>query len=482
MPSLRTWWKGLSAAVCLCGTLALAQEAPQPPANDVPATPARVRSVPPGVIAVDPELPNGNVSVFFANQEPGAGGGLFLYADPNAAQADPGKYWVGLLCVDAGEALRQQLGLEEGVGLVVESVTDEAPAKKAGIQRHDVLLSITLPSDDPKAEPKALKGVLALIESVQKAETKPLKLTVLRRGQKQTVEVTPAERPQAPVAVEIRHFGPAEQQLQAILEAQRQQADGQAARARSTLRMAGPMFLPQAQAPKLPDGMSVEFRQMVGQPERVLVSKGDQKWEAPTDDLSKLPADVRGPVEQQLAFRRGSAMGHGMSGFIMSQPVPPGAGGFTSTQPTAVAVPSTVHVESRVSTNLPDDLSVSLTKKGSEPAKITVKKGDQTWEITDKELDKLPPDMRKQVEAAIGSGFGNRFVTRWTAKGPNEQPVRNLYEPIRPENLVRPKAWPPAQPNDQLQERQDAMLKQLQQLTEKVEKLQQALEKSTPKP
>lgn len=481
MFALRIWSRSLSAATCLCSTLALAQVAPQEPTKTSPATPAPITVVTPEGGAAD----SNNISFFLANQNPGAGGTLALYADPAAALAEPGKFWIGLLCVDAGEALRQQLGLEAEVGLVVESVTDEAPAKKAGFQKNDVLLSVTLPSDDPKVEPTPLKGIMSLVELVQKAEAKPLKVTLLRRGQKQTIEVTPAERPQAPIAVQVKRFGPAEQQLQAILEAQRKQADGQANqpyRAWTNLRMAGPMFVPQPpQAPKLPEGMTVEFRQVVGQPERVLVSKGDQKWEAPTDDLCKLPADVRRPVEQQIAFRRGAAMMPGMMGFSTLQP-DGGFGVIGAGQPAAGAVPATVHVESHATSSLPEGMSVSVTKSGSEPARIVVKKGDQTWEVTDKELDKLPPDVRKAVDAAIAPGVGTRFTNAWSGRTPNDQRVRQLYDALRLENQGRPQAGTPTSPNNQLQERQEAMLKQLQQLTEKVEKLQQALEKSTPKP
>lgn len=493
MQSLRTWSKGLSAAACLCGTLAMAQEASQEPTNAVPAVPARIQVAPSGVVS-DPDQPNNTLEVFVTNPTPNAaaGAGLVVYSDPGAAQAEPGKYWVGLLCVDAGEALRQQLSLEDGVGLIVESVTDEAPAKKAGIQKHDVLLSVQLPSDDSKAEPRSLKGVMALIESVQRAETKPLKLTLLRRGQKQTIEVTPAERPQTPVTLQVQRFGPAEQQLHAVLEAQREQSDAQANhahRAITALRMAGPMYLPpQQQAPKLPEGMSLEFRQVVGQPTRIFVSKGDQKWEIGTlEELQKLPADVRGVVERQIAFQFGAVMAPGAIRFTATQPMA-GAVGFVPAQPTTVAIPTTVHVESRATSgNLPDDLSVSVTKKGSEPARITVKKGEQSWEITEKELDKLPDDVRKHVEAAINPihsrvpGFGARPLTAWPSPTPNEQQLRYFREALRPENQVRPQMSPPSSPTNQLQERQEAMLKQLQALTEKVEKLQQALEKSTPK-
>lgn len=488
MKMLRTRFKGLSAAVCLCGTLAMAQEALQEP-----ATPARVRVATPRAVVVDGDN-DGQIEVFFQNPNATPSGTVVVYADPNAAQTEPGKYWIGLICVEAGEALREQFSLDAnvGLGLVVESIPDDAPAKKAGVQKNDVLLSATYPVDDAKGETKPLNQIGDLVASVQKAETKPLKLLLLRKGQKQIVEVTPAERPQTPIAVQVKRFGPAEQQLQVLLEAQRKQAAGQANQALgavNTLRMAGPMFVPQQQAPKLPEGMTLEFRQVVGQPERILVSKGDQKWEITAEELQKLPADVRGPVEQQIAFRRASAMpaGFGVAGggFGVGQPIT-----FTPGQPAAIASPTTVHVESySASGNLPDDLSVSIVKKGSEPARITVKKGEQSWEITEKELDKLPADVRKHVETMQSARPGrySGLGTRWTARVPApattlEQHQRQLQDAIRPENQVRPQAWPPTQSNNQLQERQEAMLKQLQQLTEKVEKLQQALEKSTPKP
>lgn len=488
MQSLRIWSKGLSAAACLCGALAMGQDVSQEPTSAAPAVPARIQVAPSGVVS-DPNQPNNALEVFVTDPNAAAGGGLFVYSDPGAAQAEPGKYWVGLLCVDAGEVLRQQLGLEEGAGLVVESVTDEAPAKKAGIQKHDVLLSVQLPSDDSKAEPRLLKGVMALIESIQRAETKPLKLTLLRRGQKQTIEVTPAERPQTPVTLQVQRFGPAEQQLQAIIEAQRKQADAQAnqaQRAITALRMAGPMYLPpQQQAPKLPEGMSLEFRQAVGQPTRICVSKGEQKWEIGTlEELQKLPADVRGVVEQHMAFHFGAVMAPGAIRFTPMQPKA-GAGGFAPMQPATVAIPTTVHVESRAtSSNLPDDLSVSVTRRGSEPARISVKKGEQSWEITEKELDKLPDDVRKQVESVIHpvhsrfTGFGTRATTTWPVKATYDQPQVDVF---RSESRVRSLPPSSSQPTNQLQERQEAMLKQLQQLTEKVEKLQQALEKPAPK-
>lgn len=54
--------------------------------------------------------------------------------------------------------------------------------------------------------------------------------------------------------------------------------------------------------------------------------------------------------------------------------------------------------------DLPNNLSVSINKSGAEPAKISVSKGGEKWEVTEKELDKLPPDVRGHVERMLRPG------------------------------------------------------------------------------
>jgi len=51
---------------------------------------------------------------------------------------------------------------------------------------------------------------------------------------------------------------------------------------------------------------------------------------------------------------------------------------------------------------LPDAMSVVVTRPGSDPAKIVVEQGDKRWERTEKELDKLPADVRPHVERMLG--------------------------------------------------------------------------------
>ena len=54
---------------------------------------------------------------------------------------------------------------------------------------------------------------------------------------------------------------------------------------------------------------------------------------------------------------------------------------------------------------LPTNMSVSVSKEGNQPAKITVQRGNDKWELTEKELNKLPADVRPFVEQMLGRGM-----------------------------------------------------------------------------
>jgi membrane-associated protease RseP (regulator of RpoE activity) len=56
---------------------------------------------------------------------------------------------------------------------------------------------------------------------------------------------------------------------------------------------------------------------------------------------------------------------------------------------------------------LPDDTNVTINKQGKQPAKITVKRGDKTWETTEDKLSELPPEIRAMVLSMLpAAGLG----------------------------------------------------------------------------
>jgi membrane-associated protease RseP (regulator of RpoE activity) len=58
------------------------------------------------------------------------------------ASAERAAPWAGLVTARAPAVLREQFRLERGAGLVVESVAAGSVAERAGLKRHDVLVSI----------------------------------------------------------------------------------------------------------------------------------------------------------------------------------------------------------------------------------------------------------------------------------------------------------------------------------------------------
>ena len=53
---------------------------------------------------------------------------------------------------------------------------------------------------------------------------------------------------------------------------------------------------------------------------------------------------------------------------------------------------------------MPADLSVNINKNGDKPAQIEVRRGNDSWKVTENDLDKLPKDIRPFVERMFGHG------------------------------------------------------------------------------
>lgn len=67
---------------------------------------------------------------------------------------------------------------------------------------------------------------------------------------------------------------------------------------------------------------------------------------------------------------------------------------------------------------LPGNMAITITKAGDEPAKIVVKRGDETWEVTEDSLDQLPDDVRPHVERML-SGAAHHAIGKVPVRRPN---------------------------------------------------------------
>ena len=99
---------------------------------------------------------------------------------------------IGVEVRRASDTLRAQLALPEDQGVVVTKVIDGGPAHQAGLERHDVLLTM---ARKPVADADALNKL------AKESGEKPVPVVLLRRGKKLTIDVTPKK--QEPSGLEI---------------------------------------------------------------------------------------------------------------------------------------------------------------------------------------------------------------------------------------------------------------------------------------
>ena len=97
-----------------------------------------------------------------------------------------------------GATLTAQLDLPRGQGLVLEEVTENSAAAKAGLKAHDILLEL-----DGKAVSNSVVEFMRLLEKVK--EDAAVDVVVLRRGKNETIKGLKLPRAEAAPA-----FGPAD--------------------------------------------------------------------------------------------------------------------------------------------------------------------------------------------------------------------------------------------------------------------------------
>lgn len=220
---------------------------------------------------------------------------------------NPSAYWLGVTCIPASDALRSQLEIPAGEGLVVVAVAPEGPAAAAGIEVHDVLL---------EAGSTLLSNVGDLVDAIEVAaeEEGVLAVEVIRKGETLEVEVEPAKRPADLTEQLSEQAGELLRRIQAGGEPllsgdlseqagnllQRLQTEGESLRL--NIPRPGAIMQELAAQFELPENMSITVTHEGAEPARIVVKRDDQVWELSEEDLSALPAEVRPYVRQALGY------------------------------------------------------------------------------------------------------------------------------------------------------------------------------------
>jgi hypothetical protein len=220
------------------------------------------------------------------------------------------KYWIGLLGgpITAEHPLRAHLDLPENQGLIVANVVPDSPAAKAGLKQHDILL---------RANDKDLREMQDLVELVlsEGAKKGQITLEVLRHNKRETVYLSPEERP-ANVAVPQHGVGGDEFGGQDPGQFLRHFLGGNMPQEFQFRNFGDGVIVGGGQGfANMPNGVSISIQKQDGEPTKVTVKRGDETWTVTGDDpesLKQLPEDLRPFVERMV---RGGRVGIHMPNF-----------------------------------------------------------------------------------------------------------------------------------------------------------------------
>jgi hypothetical protein len=395
---------------------------------------------------VDLDL-DGRLDLYVANAVTRNG----LYA---AAPADLSEHWIGVEGSSADEALRAQLQLPEGQGVVLSQVIADSPAAKAGLRIHDVLLSV---------DGKPLGQLNDLADVIKENKGKLLTIKLVRTAKRISIEVTPEKRPPTQT--------------------------GETCPGISTLDDAE--FIRRAH---------LDIVGTVPPAELVDEFKADQRPEKRTHLVNRLLRETKIATKSCTACHSGpdSASRRLLTEYLVA----PHAGlrtwiekdrlqphdyrvainprsdhawwlhSLNITQPGVVVAPEPP-------AELPDDMTVTITRQGKQPVQIQVKQGDQSWETTGDKLDTLPANVRTHVERMLGvhrvafDGTGRR---QWVLRKGDNTPI------LRQSPLVSHGFRTEAPPSDPAAaaERLERQLQKLKAEFEEVQKSLGDLRKSLP--
>jgi hypothetical protein len=202
----------------------------------------------------------------------------------------PGAPWLGIEVFTVSPALQSQLGLADREGLVVEALTPGGPADRGGLKLYDVLV---------KAGGKRVEAIADLQRAMVEAKDGKLALDLIRGGRRQSISVGLGKRPPGWRSEPPIPADPAA--LARLLE--RMYHEGSEGPVQ--LRFFRPGVILPPGAPlylnlKLPANTSVSVTREGDKPAKIVVQRGEQKWEVSEDEINKLPEDLRGVVEQMV--------------------------------------------------------------------------------------------------------------------------------------------------------------------------------------
>ncbi len=171
----------------------------------------------------------------------------------------------------------------------MQQVVPGSPAEQAGLRQHDILLAV---------DQVALNSTKTLIQAIGDAGDGELTLEWLRKGQKLSAVITPAERPDVVSLRDAEQLNPALNGATDELRKWVDQLGSGRGRGPTRLRFLGPGIVGN-QAP-MPGNLSIQITRQGDQPADIVVKRDGDTWTLKETDLDALPEEVRPHVESML--------------------------------------------------------------------------------------------------------------------------------------------------------------------------------------
>lgn len=110
--------------------------------------------------------------------------------NPFAVPVKLSEYWLGAVVAPVPPETAAQLGLDEGIGVVIREIVPDSPAAKAGLRQYDIITQLG---------DAAVSGRESIGQTLDSAQGKPLTTEFYRKGKLETVELTAEKRPEPAV-------------------------------------------------------------------------------------------------------------------------------------------------------------------------------------------------------------------------------------------------------------------------------------------
>lgn len=372
----------------------------------------------------------------------------------------PSPYWIGVEGQPLDAAMRTALDLPEKHGILVARVTAESPAAKAGLQAGDILLQWC----DAGKKCQPIESVEHLIQLVQDAAAKQpdqaITLEYRRRGKTETVDLKPAKRDEASQSIiaKAMTIGPNEhaRHQQSALQQQLKNLERQRDEAKKKLE--------EAEAKTKSGKADKEAAANLAKAEIHLKLLDAQAKQAEAQ-LKQFELWTKAMSEHGFSIANPHT-----ANFDVLIPAP----GFVTKSG------GQVHVRTQFKpVEWPEDLRVTMTRQGNNPAEFVIERGENKWQVTAETLQDLPPEVRPLIEP-LAEPQKSRMLRLFQTQG-NEAPGRvelRVPEEARPPQMALPSAPPrvvihansPLAPATQKQI--DDLQKALEQLRKQVEQME----------